>query len=50
MTLLGRYAWWMPHWMEPIVPQLHLEDSEAPPVGPQPATSPAQRTGTAPRR
>ncbi|HEX2319883.1 MAG TPA: MMPL family transporter [Streptosporangiaceae bacterium] len=50
MTLLGRYAWWMPHWMEPIVPQLHLEDSQSPPVGPQPATSPAQRTGTAPRR
>jgi putative drug exporter of the RND superfamily len=44
MTLLGRYAWWMPHWMEPIVPQLHLEDSESPPAGPQPAPSPAQRT------
>jgi putative drug exporter of the RND superfamily len=44
MTLLGRYAWWMPHWMEPIVPQLHLEDTESPPAGPQPAPSPAQRT------
>jgi len=29
MTLLGRHAWWMPHWMEPIVPQLKLEGSEA---------------------
>jgi RND superfamily putative drug exporter len=39
MTLLGRYAWWMPHWMEPIVPQLHLEGSESLPVGPQTAQS-----------
>jgi RND superfamily putative drug exporter len=44
MTLLGRYAWWMPHWMEPIVPQLHLEGSESPPAGPQPAPAPAQST------
>jgi len=27
MSLLGSAAWWMPHWMEPIVPQLHLEGS-----------------------
>jgi hypothetical protein len=29
MTLLGRDAWWMPHWMEPIVPHLQLEGSAA---------------------
>jgi uncharacterized membrane protein YdfJ with MMPL/SSD domain len=29
MTLLGREAWWMPRWMEPIVPHLQLEGSEA---------------------
>jgi putative drug exporter of the RND superfamily len=39
MTLLGRYAWWMPHWMEPIVPQLHLEGSESPSADPQTAQS-----------
>jgi RND superfamily putative drug exporter len=29
MTLLGRYAWWMPRWIDPIVPHLALEGSEA---------------------
>jgi RND superfamily putative drug exporter len=29
MALLGAKAWWMPRWLEPIVPQLHLEGSEA---------------------
>src|ERR1022692_1197096 len=29
MALLGRHAWWMPHWMERIVPQLQLEGSAA---------------------
>jgi RND superfamily putative drug exporter len=28
MALLGRHAWYMPRWMEHIVPQLHLEGSE----------------------
>ncbi len=27
MTLLGAHAWWMPHWLEPVVPKLHLEGS-----------------------
>jgi RND superfamily putative drug exporter len=30
MSLLGSHAWWMPRWMEPVVPQLHLEGSETP--------------------
>jgi len=29
MTLLGERAWWMPRWMEPIVPHLQLEGSAA---------------------
>jgi RND superfamily putative drug exporter len=26
MTLLGSHAWWMPRWLEPVVPSLHLEE------------------------
>ena len=29
MTLLGRDAWWMPGWLEPVVPALHLEEELA---------------------
>jgi putative drug exporter of the RND superfamily len=29
MTLLGRHAWWMPRWLEPVVPHLTLEGSAA---------------------
>jgi len=29
MTLLGRHAWWMPSWLQPVVPELRLEGSEA---------------------
>jgi putative drug exporter of the RND superfamily len=28
MSLLGARAWWMPRWLEPVLPQLHLEGSE----------------------
>ena len=27
MTLLGARAWWLPSWLEPVVPRLSLEDS-----------------------
>jgi RND superfamily putative drug exporter len=27
MTLLGRHAWWMPRWLEPVLPNLQLEGS-----------------------
>jgi RND superfamily putative drug exporter len=27
MTLLGSRAWWMPSWLEPVVPHLQLEGS-----------------------
>ena len=29
MSLLGSHAWWMPRWLEPVVPQLQLEGSPA---------------------
>jgi RND superfamily putative drug exporter len=29
MTLLGSRAWWMPRWLEPVVPHLQLEGSAA---------------------
>jgi RND superfamily putative drug exporter len=29
MTLLGRHAWWLPRWLEPVVPHLTLEGSTA---------------------
>jgi putative drug exporter of the RND superfamily len=29
MALLGEHAWWMPGWLEPIVPHLQLEGSTA---------------------
>jgi RND superfamily putative drug exporter len=37
MALLGKRAWWMPHWMERIVPQLQLEGSAAAAAGAAPA-------------
>jgi putative drug exporter of the RND superfamily len=48
MTLLGRHAWWMPRWMEPIVPSLHLEDAGAPP--PAAARPSPERSGVGRRR
>jgi RND superfamily putative drug exporter len=33
MSLLGRRAWWMPHWLEPVVPHLQLEGSAAAAAG-----------------
>ena len=29
MSLLGSHAWWMPRWLEPVVPHLQLEGSPA---------------------
>jgi RND superfamily putative drug exporter len=38
MALLGEHAWWMPGWLEPLVPNLQLEGSApvaaAPPAPP----------------
>jgi RND superfamily putative drug exporter len=41
MTLLGAHAWWMPKFLEPVVPHLQLEGGEVP--------SP-ELAGTAPKR
>jgi len=43
MSLLGSHAWWMPHWMEPVVPQLHLEGSPDEEAAPEPALASASR-------
>jgi RND superfamily putative drug exporter len=46
MSLLGRAAWWMPRWLEPVLPQLHLEGSTlaaaagSPPGAPTPVGPP----------
>jgi len=29
MSLLGAHAWWMPRWMEPIIPHMQLEGTPA---------------------
>jgi RND superfamily putative drug exporter len=42
MTLLGEKAWWMPRWLEPVVPHLQLEGSSA---GPEPAMAGAGAAG-----
>jgi RND superfamily putative drug exporter len=36
MSLLGAHAWWMPRWLERVLPQLHLEGSEAAAPAPEP--------------
>jgi RND superfamily putative drug exporter len=40
MALLGKHAWWMPRWLEPIVPHLQLEGSTEP--APAPSPEPAE--------
>jgi RND superfamily putative drug exporter len=45
MALLDARAWWMPRWMEPIVPHLQLEGSTAPAA---PAASAASAVPAAP--
>jgi putative drug exporter of the RND superfamily len=44
MTLLGAKAWWMPKFLEPVVPHLQLEGGDVPPepVG----AGPSSRDGT----
>jgi RND superfamily putative drug exporter len=37
MSLLGKHAWWMPRWLEPILPHLDLEGTAATPAAPEPA-------------
>ena len=39
MSLLGKHAWWMPRWLEPVVPHLQLEGSAAAAAGAEAAAS-----------
>jgi putative drug exporter of the RND superfamily len=32
MSLLDRHAWWLPRWLEPVVPKVQLEGSATEPV------------------
>jgi len=49
MALLGARAWWMPRWLEPVLPHLQLEGSSASAGLPAPgaAPSPAGQGGPA---
>jgi RND superfamily putative drug exporter len=44
MELLGRRAWWLPDWLERILPRLHVE---ADPNRQRPIAEPATATATA---
>jgi RND superfamily putative drug exporter len=48
MTMLGSTAWWMPRWLEPIVPRLQPEGSTASAAGDggEPASPDEQESGT----
>jgi putative drug exporter of the RND superfamily len=35
MSLLGAHAWWLPRWLEPVVPDLQLEGSVPEPAEPE---------------
>jgi putative drug exporter of the RND superfamily len=37
MSLLGSHAWWLPRWMEPIVPKINLEGGVSQPGTKQPS-------------
>jgi putative drug exporter of the RND superfamily len=43
MSVLGRHAWWMPRWLEPVVPHLTLEGSAAAAAAPPPEPAPTHR-------
>ena len=45
MALLGEHAWWLPRWLEPVVPSLQLEGSGA---ATHPATAAAGASPAAP--
>jgi RND superfamily putative drug exporter len=47
MSLLGEHAWWMPRWLEPIVPQMQLEGGAAAAAA-APESPPAGRASAAP--
>ncbi len=48
MALLDARAWWMPRWLEPIVPHLQLEGSTGPAAPVAPESAGPARTKIAP--
>jgi RND superfamily putative drug exporter len=44
MHLLGRANWWVPAWLDRVLPRLHVEPAELTSAG-----LPRQRTGVGPR-
>jgi RND superfamily putative drug exporter len=47
MQLLGEWNWWMPRWLDRLVPRLELEGEPAPaPRSPAPGPEPARRRRT----
>ncbi len=50
MALLGPHAWWMPRWLEPVLPRLHLEGSEAAAAASEVGALAGTTTGPAGRR
>ncbi|HEY1642304.1 MAG TPA: MMPL family transporter [Streptosporangiaceae bacterium] len=50
MSLLGKHAWWMPHWLEPVVPHLQLEGSAAAAAGAEAVASELGEPAAAGRR
>jgi RND superfamily putative drug exporter len=34
MHVLGRANWWLPAWLDKILPRLHVESAQLPPAGP----------------
>ncbi|MFD7733146.1 MMPL family transporter [Kitasatospora phosalacinea] len=42
MTLLGRHNWWLPRWLDRLLPQLRIEHGDAPAAAPVPAAQPVE--------
>ncbi len=49
MSLLGVHAWWLPRWLEPVVPNLRLEEGPVPVPQPRPAPKEAAPQEAAPK-
>jgi putative drug exporter of the RND superfamily len=47
MSLLGEHAWWMPRWLEPVVPHLQLEGPVAEPAGAEETPAAAEQAPVA---
>jgi putative drug exporter of the RND superfamily len=46
MALLGHKAWWIPHWLDRILPRIGITEDDAAVRPPAPVARPAARTGT----